>query len=431
MNDPTPLHTAIEQKDTAKAIALITRGRHVNERQYSWPSRPSFAQTPLYCAASTGQEEILTALLAAGADTEMEEERRGQVPLHAAAANDDATVARLLLDHGADVDARDDSAGTPLILAAGNGYVGVISVLIEHKADVNAKDQEGTSALSVSSYRGHLPAVKTLVATGADVNAKTEEGITPLINAAAEKHNDVMQYLVQNHADVNAQSAHGWTALMFAARAGDVNCVRTLVQSHADLNARSTDPNWTALHVAAYNDWTQVVDYLIGLGARTDPVSTTMAGLYATGVVSTRLAKRQDEGGDRVAAIKCYRDIAEYYEKASALYDQEAKRLGGQIWGAFVEDMLVAMAQGALAGVVQAGAVKVSGGPVSPVVTPVPETTDSSAWSRAKKECEERRRECNRRADACRQIVECYEGSSRGPTVDKRLSAARKCLGLQ
>jgi ankyrin repeat protein len=79
-------------------------------------ARDSDGSTPLHCATWKGQEQIVAALLEAGADVNAvnQNEHWGTTPLHAAAHANQAAIAKLLLDHGADTRAKDMEGRTPL-----------------------------------------------------------------------------------------------------------------------------------------------------------------------------------------------------------------------------------------------------------------------------------------------------------------------------
>lgn len=413
------LHYSIMKKDSAKVLSLIERGGvDINKRD------PDYQQTPLYCAASTGQSKIVKALLDAGGDLHIEEEKHGRVPLHAAALNGHTIVAKLLIESGADVNVREDDGNTPLINAAGHGHIGVVDVLFENGAEVDAQNEKGTSALSFSAYQGHLGIVKTLLSNGAEANIKTKNDITPLMNAAAAKHCDIVRFLIQNGAQVDVNSGSGWTALMFAARAGDVSCVTALVEGNANLNIQCKDREWTALHFASYKDNTAAADYLIDAGASAICVGETEEDLYATAVSSKLFAGHYEQHGDKQTSIQYYQTAGEYYEKASTSYKQHAKELGGKITSTKLANF--ARFVGEFAGAVAIGVA--AGGHV--ITTPSGSGTSTTSMSELKKECQRKHKLCLDCSKACQVIVECFQSSTSKPDAEKRIKDARKCLGF-
>jgi ankyrin repeat protein len=75
-----------------------------------------FSVRPLHSAVSVHDQDSVRALLAAGADPDVRQQR-GYTPLHGAAHSDDAAVVALLLEYGADRTARTDDGQTPADMA--------------------------------------------------------------------------------------------------------------------------------------------------------------------------------------------------------------------------------------------------------------------------------------------------------------------------
>ncbi len=131
--------------------------------------------TPLHWPAHNNFAEIVTLLLAAGADVNADEIRWiGGKPLHWASEHAPASV-EVLLKHGADLNGRNIRAGskffgmTPLIHnATQKDDCGEITeLLIAAGADVKAVDANGRSALSHATERGLVKIIEVLTRHGA------------------------------------------------------------------------------------------------------------------------------------------------------------------------------------------------------------------------------------------------------------------------
>lgn len=120
---------------------LLDKGASVNTQ--------SAAGTALTQAAATaGNAEILRVLLA----------NRAVVPRNAlaegAAGTGDVEMISLLIGAGADVNARGAERQTPLMHAAGRLLLGPVELLLSRGADPNAKDTVGRTALDIAIVSG-------------------------------------------------------------------------------------------------------------------------------------------------------------------------------------------------------------------------------------------------------------------------------------
>jgi uncharacterized protein len=118
-----PLALAVFFGNAATAAALLDAGADVNMQ-----SRESMKIAPLHSAIAVKRTELVTLLLARGADPNARAET-GLTPLHSAAQGGDTELARLLLDGGADVNAPDDRGRSPRDLAAEHGHEAMVRLL--------------------------------------------------------------------------------------------------------------------------------------------------------------------------------------------------------------------------------------------------------------------------------------------------------------
>ena len=115
-----------------------------------------------------------------------------------AARAGNAELVTLLLAHGADVNSRDQSGWTPLMRAAMKGHVEAVRVLLNHGAEVNAQENgEAWTALHWATARGHADVVALLLSHGADYSLRTQDGMTPLMLAMKEGHEKIVRALEQ------------------------------------------------------------------------------------------------------------------------------------------------------------------------------------------------------------------------------------------
>jgi uncharacterized protein len=223
--DPgTKFAVAIEDHDVDAVKALLASGLST-ETPIDYGEHKI---TPLIKAAWDGDEEIVTALLAAGAKVNARATDTGETALINAVSNKFTPIVKVLLDAGADLSIRnrfdfnaltiavaannEELAGllldrganietetstlTPLMFAASAGNVNMIRFLVKRGAKVNHGAKEGRqTALLSAIYSGKPDAVQALVDLKADVNAKTKDGDTPLKAAMKGDQDDVVKIL--------------------------------------------------------------------------------------------------------------------------------------------------------------------------------------------------------------------------------------------
>lgn len=108
----------------------------------------------LFGAAEEGDAAGVARLLASGASVDERLSKGGETPLMRAAARGHEEVVRALLDAGADACAHRADGFTPLILAVFFGHEGVVRLLVERGADASARTGLGTTATRWAEARG-------------------------------------------------------------------------------------------------------------------------------------------------------------------------------------------------------------------------------------------------------------------------------------
>ena len=230
----------------------------------------------------------------------------GFTPLLFAARHDDAGSARLLLDAGADVNDAAADGTSALDVAAMSGHGRLAELLLERGADPNAAGA-GYGPLHAAVLRADAGLVRALLARGADPNARLvrgtpvprwtyqyvltlrEKGATPFLLATKYLEPEIARLLAAAGADPLATFDDGTTALMaavglslsravtrrsrliapelVAAEWADEERVLESVRAAVETGAAAvidaaTDNGNTALHGAARNGFTTVIELL-------------------------------------------------------------------------------------------------------------------------------------------------------------------------
>jgi ankyrin repeat protein len=271
------------------------------------------AVPPLSAASKKPNPEATQALLAAAMDAEGE----------------DILAA---LDQGADPLVKDENDNTVLMLAVMGNFFGdegekAIDALLKAKVPIDVKNKDGHTALMLAAREGQGDNVQLLIARGAKVDERANDGWTPLMLAAYNGQTSVADLLLKAKADIKVKDSKGvWDALMLALAegrggvaeklieagaaipagpvssltplvhavyGGDLASVRLVLATKPDLTARDGD-GWSALELAAYNGYPQIVMELLRAGI--DPKLKDKEG-------KTALDRAQEHKNSEIAAL--------------------------------------------------------------------------------------------------------------------------------
>ncbi|KDN72212.1 hypothetical protein CSUB01_10046 [Colletotrichum sublineola] len=144
---------------TRIAIALVQRGADMTYRLLR-----NASMTPLHLAAHYGQNDVLAAMINAGADLETRT-WPGFTPLFPAVRAGHLSTVRLLVTAGAFPRARSNSGAN--LLFFGTAEPAMIKLLIELGLDIHERDHHGATPLHYAALHGHTATVKLLLQRGA------------------------------------------------------------------------------------------------------------------------------------------------------------------------------------------------------------------------------------------------------------------------
>ena len=264
---------------------LVDGGANVNIQDYD-------ARTPLMIHAESGSKDIVSYLVAHGADVHRKD-AAGQTALHLA---HNLAIVKILVDGGANVNIQDDKGRTPLMIHAEKGNKDIVSSLVAHGADVHRKDSKGRTALHHSGSE----IVKLLVDRGSNVEERDCCQITPLVHAALMGNQILAWQLIKCGADVKqlgmtkkqfksqynesredqGQIEHfpylnlrrcNEALLRKAAFDGNTEMAKTLILAcSVDVNCKDKSTGNTPLHVAARGNRVQCGILLVETGSSTE-----------------------------------------------------------------------------------------------------------------------------------------------------------------
>jgi ankyrin repeat protein len=119
--------------------------------------------TPLGLASFFAHVDTVTLLLERGADVHAVARNHMKVqPLHAAVASRNSEIVTLLLARGADPNARQQVGYTPLMGAAGSGEKELVDLLLQAGADPSLTAEDGKTAADIARDHGHAELASAL-----------------------------------------------------------------------------------------------------------------------------------------------------------------------------------------------------------------------------------------------------------------------------
>ena len=175
-------------------------------------------------------------------------------------------VVQVLIDAGADIDTQNNDVSSPLQWACmTDGALEVVKVLVKAGAGVSVTDSRGFACLAHAAAYGHTDIVRYLLCLPeVDVNLRNDDNKTALQHAVFMKETDIVQLLIDAGAEVNTQNNEGHSPLYVACKSGELDIVKMLVRAGAGVSVADND-GYTCLMLAAWHGHTDIVRYLVGV----------------------------------------------------------------------------------------------------------------------------------------------------------------------
>lgn len=157
---------------------------------------PERLQELLFDAARLGRDDMIPALLQAGAEIEGLDER-GFSPLVLASYNNQASTSALLLELGALPDGLPDDPGSSALMGvAFKGYASIARVLLDAGANPGRTNRAGQTALMMAALFDQREIIAMLLDAGADRGARDASGKTAADNALAQGNTGLANLLM-------------------------------------------------------------------------------------------------------------------------------------------------------------------------------------------------------------------------------------------
>lgn len=267
------MDVSIEDEDDQVPLHMAARNGHLETVKYlikmdvnlkTVNKIASHGGTPLHMAARSGNLEVVEYLMKNGAEFEIVDD---STPLHWAALDGKLEVVKYFFEkENADIEAPEYDGSTLLHLAALDGHLEVAKYLVnERGANLEAFDNNGRIPLHLAARSGKIHVVEFLAdQKSRTINFRDKNGETPS-SLAADGFLDVLRYLVDvKNADINTKNDNDQN--LFHKAASGPNALKVVQYLCEEKNVNFLDKDKegsTALHLAARNGRSEVVDYFL------------------------------------------------------------------------------------------------------------------------------------------------------------------------
>lgn len=332
-------------------------------------------ESPLLLALKTGRDDVVKALLAAGADVEHEDHLGRTALFYAILGTEEAL--RLILT-GANLQHKDYRGLTPLLYAIYQHREVAVRILLENGADVFATSNIGDNALRLcvdipsprsaceGSFESALVVMKLLLKYGADLNiCSTAFDMTPLLNTAAfsdfvagaqllidkgagieevdlmdrtpllnacntfkTTDGSMARLLLQQGAEVEHRDHKGRTALALAASRGQDMTVHILLCHGANIEARDLVLRTPLMH-AVREGWPSVATVLLENGARVNVMQRAGLTPLAVAIKALRRIIEHSKRHSNQRHVKVIGQLLSYGADVNLISDEARRILNG------------------------------------------------------------------------------------------------------
>ena len=230
-------------------------------------SADALGRTPAMLAVSTGNTELLDAVLRSKVDISAKN-KLGLSAAALAAQTCQTKILEKLLEAGAVLDEKNDTSPTLPIIARDCSNWSEFKRFFA-KADMNVVDGSGRSAAWYAAQKGDVPLLGWLAEQGANLALADKQGLTPVHVAAMSKQLLSLKFILSKMDSADIPASRGTTPMMLAAYVGCAECVDSLIKKKADVNLKNIDGD-TSLMFAVRGLQGQIAQNLLEAGSNPD-----------------------------------------------------------------------------------------------------------------------------------------------------------------
>ncbi|MBT6537966.1 MAG: hypothetical protein HOL58_00600 [Francisellaceae bacterium] len=250
------IYNAIETNDLPGLCQMLSNNSYTIDGD-----RPD--SSPLYMAVSNNKEEMVDALLKAGANPNLLNNSEWS-PLIAAINNGNIIMVEKLINSGANINQASSSGWTPLFYAVLYGKDKIIQMLQKHNAKNIQDYQGGWSPLHLAASKENTQVIWQLCSkmNGREIHCKDFSGDTPLHIAAKHSNIDAFNTLLKQQASPNTPNNHGWTPMHILASKKEFGSIVTATMMGANILQKNNSGE-TTLDIISQKGCTHTVCKMI------------------------------------------------------------------------------------------------------------------------------------------------------------------------
>lgn len=303
------LFTAILSHNVQK-VSDVALGTNINAIDI-------MGRTPLFYAMQTGDEEVVEALLNAGADCDISV--NGTSLLHVALAQPNLKILSLIITHTKDINSKNNSCEPILHHAVSLGNLDAVRMLTEGGADVNAENNKNQSAMFLAVMLNKKEIIAQLLNSGAEVDQRDKSNKTPSIVAIENDDIETLALLLDYQADVNLKDGEEDTLAQQAVLFNNLPILELLYSRGADVKAPFNKGGNTPLFFCVCNKQNEIAKKLISWGCNVNEQVKSMTPLMQAAEVNNELIDSLIAAGADVNIQDIHGRTALHYAMSSPL----------------------------------------------------------------------------------------------------------------
>lgn len=219
-------------------------------------------------AAANGELAVVKAVLKSYPD-KVDQEVEGKSALQIACYYGHKDIVDFLLENKADVNKTDSEGDTPVHYATFGKENAILEILLKMGAKKDVKNKKGQAAIHIAVGTASVECTQVLVNHGCDVSIQDSDNDTAMHDAIGQTEGQpaiLTAVLNARTANFSIQNGKGFNVLQWATLKNNSQAVEVAVEKNKGIVNDKMKEGFTALHVAAANDYVELCSILVTKG---------------------------------------------------------------------------------------------------------------------------------------------------------------------